>query len=106
MSDLSSSKIYHATCHADASVSANPLVARLRQQAGVGGVRSRSGTPEPSSQKYDVEQVLKSLEPRTAGLKRKVDDDRADIKQEPDGTPPSKKLLTIPSLRDEQPLVL
>ncbi|KZT41186.1 hypothetical protein SISSUDRAFT_1043265 [Sistotremastrum suecicum HHB10207 ss-3] len=99
-------KIYHATCHADASVSANPLVARLRQQAGVGGVRSRSGTPEPSSQKYDVEQVLKSLEPRTAGLKRKVDDDRADIKQEPDGTPPSKKLLTIPSLRDEQPLVL
>jgi pre-mRNA cleavage complex 2 protein Pcf11 len=78
-------KIYHATCHAEASLSATTLAARLKTDSSTS--RSRSGTPG-TSQKAGLN---KSASPPAgipgAGIKRKADGEGSD-----GGTPPTKKL--------------
>ncbi|KZW04079.1 hypothetical protein EXIGLDRAFT_600069 [Exidia glandulosa HHB12029] len=86
-------KIYHSTCHADA-IFANPLVARLKSDATL-VARSRSRTPESAatstnSQLPSTARTSLSPEP-SRGVKRKAEDDDADVKQEQD-TPPMKRL--------------
>ncbi|KAL0573968.1 mRNA 3' end processing factor [Marasmius crinis-equi] len=82
-------RIYHATCHAEAS--SNTLVARLRTD--VTSSRSRSGTPErvlQTKQQSPLRGVSSSPDTKLAGIKRKVEDD--DTISEPEGTPQLKKV--------------
>ncbi|ESK94422.1 putative pre-mrna cleavage factor cfi subunit [Moniliophthora roreri MCA 2997] len=82
-------RIYHATCHAEAS--SNTLAARLRSD--VPSSRSRSGTPEKIT-KQSTPPRGSSLSPETriAGMKRKANDENSSIKGEPEGRPHLKKL--------------
>ncbi|KAE9397118.1 hypothetical protein BT96DRAFT_966286 [Gymnopus androsaceus JB14] len=76
-------RIYHATCHAEAS--GNALVARLHINS-----RSRSGTPESTK---SPRLARASLSPDSQrGMKRKVDDDDSSVSGEAEGTPHYKKL--------------
>ncbi|KAK1233313.1 mRNA 3' end processing factor [Marasmius sp. AFHP31] len=85
-------RIYHATCHAEAS--SNTLVARLRTDV---SSRSRSGTPERVFQpkQQTPPRGLSSPESKLAGIKRKVDDN--DTLSETEGTPRLKKMALSPS---------
>ncbi|KAJ8086820.1 mRNA 3' end processing factor [Marasmius tenuissimus] len=86
-------RIYHATCHAEAS--SNTLVARLRTDV---SSRSRSGTPErvfQPKQQTPPRGLSSSPESKLAGIKRKVDDN--DTLSEPEGTPRLKKMALAPS---------
>ncbi|KAK7060482.1 mRNA 3' end processing factor [Paramarasmius palmivorus] len=75
-------RIYHATCHAEAS--SNTLAARLRSD--VTSSRSRSGTPE---KKQSPPRASLSPKSKLAGIKRKAQDDNHSM---PEGTPHLKKL--------------
>ncbi|CAL1700835.1 unnamed protein product [Somion occarium] len=90
-------KIYHATCHAEASASKSTLAAWLRSEV---SSRSRSRTPERQIKLSPTKpfaqlngEVRRSQSPtpsKVAGVKRKAEDDESDVKQE--RTPPTKKL--------------
>jgi len=73
-------RIYHSTCHADASSTPNALINRIKQQL---EQRSRSNTP-------DADQKRGS--PNQSTLKRKLREDEAEQVKEEEGTPPSKKI--------------
>lgn len=89
-------KIYHATCHAEASASKSTLAVRLRNE--VSGSRSRSLTPEKTRTppKVGVDGVLRHSEspaPTTpTGTKRKAEHDDYGHTQGTGDAPPSKKL--------------
>ncbi|KAF8897640.1 hypothetical protein BD779DRAFT_1491908 [Infundibulicybe gibba] len=103
-------RVYHATCHAEAVVSTNSLVARLRTET---TGRSRSGTPEaqslvlqprlsPTSVIMKPASVSPSQSPspdsKRSGQKRKIENYDTTASNEADGTPPFKKLaLSNPS---------
>ncbi|KAF8663446.1 hypothetical protein AX16_001016 [Volvariella volvacea WC 439] len=100
-------RVYHATCHAEASASASSLVARLRTE--MGNNRSRSGTPEVQSHRAtpppaSVRQNLISptqspaSDSKVAGTKRKVEHQEIASINEPGGTPPLKKLALSTAL--------
>ncbi|EGO02188.1 hypothetical protein SERLA73DRAFT_159205 [Serpula lacrymans var. lacrymans S7.3] len=94
-------RIFHATCHAEASTSVHSLAARLRNE--VAG-RSRSGTPEGPSLRLTPPKGVSTLrishspspDSKLAGTKRKaVNDDPnsdASLQYEHDATPPMKRL--------------
>lgn len=97
-------QVYHATCHAEAVASTNNLAARLRNET---LRRSRSGSPEASSQRgtppksvptsaSGLKSELRMDESDSAatslsGTKRKADDDGDDGGAEVDGSPAAKK---------------
>ncbi|KAK7695922.1 hypothetical protein QCA50_000561 [Cerrena zonata] len=85
-------KVFHATCHAEASASKSSLAARLRNEV---SSRSRSRSQTPEAQMKDVShRKSESPTPKLAGNKRKAEDDGHifhGTKQE-EGTPPMKKL--------------
>ncbi|KII95071.1 hypothetical protein PLICRDRAFT_33902 [Plicaturopsis crispa FD-325 SS-3] len=97
-------RVYHATCHAEAVASTNNLAARLRNET---LRRSRSGSPEASSQRgtppksvptsaSGLKSELRMDESDSAatslsGTKRKADDDGDDGGAEVDGSPAAKK---------------
>ncbi|CCM03154.1 uncharacterized protein FIBRA_05276 [Fibroporia radiculosa] len=94
-------KIYHATCHAEATASKSTLAVRLRNE--VSSSRSRSQTPEKQilrtppkvSLSFSGEQrKANSPSPTTPmGMKRKADDDASNSSLETmRGEPPTKKL--------------
>lgn len=89
-------QIYHATCHAEARTSATTIAARLRMDAAV--VRSRSATPDVSSQRGTPPRTTsvktESSPLRLAGTKRKVEsEDVPGLGSEAEGSPPMKKTL-------------
>ncbi|ETW83891.1 hypothetical protein HETIRDRAFT_62543 [Heterobasidion irregulare TC 32-1] len=89
-------RIYHATCHAEARTSATTIAARLRMDAAV--VRSRSATPDVSSQRGTPPRTTsvktESSPLRLAGTKRKVEsEDVPGLGSEAEGSPPMKKTL-------------
>jgi len=78
------SRIYHSTCHADASSTPNALITRIKQQL---EQRSRSNTPDTDSKRGG------SPNPHSI-LKRKTRDDESESEvKEEEGTPPSKKIM-------------
>ncbi|KAF9534212.1 hypothetical protein CPB83DRAFT_843868 [Crepidotus variabilis] len=102
-------KIYHATCHAEATTSTSSIAARLRTEKQQG---SRSATPEVYPMTGIQSTTLRSTPPpsllrksgsrsppqlispgsKVAGVKRKVDHHDSDPLEDGTGTPPFKKL--------------
>ncbi|KAJ3882926.1 hypothetical protein F5051DRAFT_392791 [Lentinula edodes] len=78
-------RIYHATCHAEAS--SNVLAVRLRSDI---NSRSRSGTPESNSS--SMTRLSLSPDPVTRGIKRKADDESSSLIGEAEDSPHYKKL--------------
>lgn len=92
-----SPKIYHATCHAEASASKSTLAVRLRSD--VSNSRSRSRTPEALGRSTPPK--LDSPSP-TRGVKRKAEEDddlfRSSLHLSESGhTPPMKKVAISPA---------
>lgn len=78
-------KIYHSTCHADASSTPNALITRIKQQL---EQRSRSNTPDAESIKQSG-----SPSPLSGILKRKVREEETETHaDQAEGTPPLKKI--------------
>jgi pre-mRNA cleavage complex 2 protein Pcf11 len=97
-------KVYHATCHAEATASTSSLAARLRNEI---AQRSRSGTPEAHSSRSTPPRHSSGAshlklelrrsrsppsEPTLAGTKRKIENDTS-LSDEVDNTPPLKRML-------------
>ena len=85
------SKMFHATCHADAAAGTSTLLTRIKQQT---GSRSRSATPEFSTP-VEHKSSVRLAEYTHGSTKRKAlefdnDDDPSSPARE--GTPPSKKI--------------
>ncbi|KAL9712870.1 mRNA 3' end processing factor [Leucoagaricus gongylophorus] len=86
-------KVYHATCHREATTSASNLVTRLKSEFGTG---SRASTPEVTSSGFMPPFVRRSPSrsplsspPKLVGTKRKVE---RELSTEAGHTPPFKKL--------------
>ncbi|GBE79674.1 hypothetical protein BKA93DRAFT_758248 [Sparassis latifolia] len=92
-------RIFHATCHAEATTSKTNLVARLRNEA---ASRSRSRTPEKSSARTTPPKVPVPLDaplrksatpPGSGGRKRKAEEiDATSAHEGAQDAPPLKKL--------------
>lgn len=90
-------RVYHATCHAEATASTSNLVTRLKSELGTG---SRASTPEANSSRSTPPLVRARRSPsrspssspsKLVGVKRKVEhEDPSSIAA--DHTPPLKKL--------------
>ncbi|KAF9451674.1 hypothetical protein P691DRAFT_662701 [Macrolepiota fuliginosa MF-IS2] len=93
-------RIYHATCHAEATVSTSNLVTRLKCEMGNG---SRGTTPEARSTPPFVtvtrspSRSPSSSPSKLAGIKRKVEHNGSLDPSEADQTPPLKKLALAQS---------
>ncbi|KZT12516.1 uncharacterized protein LAESUDRAFT_718777 [Laetiporus sulphureus 93-53] len=89
-------KIYHATCHAEATANKSTLAIRLRNE--VSRSRSRSHTPEKSVRSPPLlplplnGEAKKSVSPPPTGTKRKAEAEDATPAEGKGDTPPTKKL--------------
>ncbi|GJJ07434.1 hypothetical protein Clacol_001636 [Clathrus columnatus] len=96
-------RIYHATCHAETST-ATSLASRLRYE--VIGDHSRPTTPDTGLDRNTPPRVTSSInssvkkspspDTQRIGVKRKIEDSE-NTKQEPDETPPFKKVALLNS---------
>ncbi|KAH8830485.1 hypothetical protein DL96DRAFT_1593135 [Flagelloscypha sp. PMI_526] len=103
--DEKDGRLYHATCHAEATVSVSNLAARLRHDIVSTQPRSRSGTPPPSSTPAvrstpphsSLRQSSNSPSPEVlpSGVKRKAEDSADDPDSALTGTPPAKKIALM-----------
>ncbi|KAI0832354.1 hypothetical protein BC628DRAFT_1346325 [Trametes gibbosa] len=88
-------RIYHATCHAEAVASKSSLAVRLRNET---SSRSRSRTPEaltpPKALNGDLRNSESPSPSKRTGLKRKAEDETANLTQHNADGPQVKRVAT------------